>query len=267
MNQKTMLITGATDGIGKATAQALAMQGHTVILHGRNAARGQAAVDELKKAAGHDRVDFMAADLSSLREVRQLAAAVQAKYAQLHVLINNAGVFMNERQLTEDGFEMTFAVNHLAPFLLTQQLLPLLRQSAPARIITVSSVAHQRGRINFDDLQSERAFNGYRAYAHSKLANVLFTFELAARLAGAGVTANCLHPGVIGTKLLQTGFGIGGATPAEGARTSVYLASAPEVETVTGAYFDDLRAVHSAPQTHDETTRRRLWEISEQLCQ
>ena len=133
MNQKTMLITGATDGIGKAPAQALAMQGHTVILHGRNAARGQAAVDELKKAAGHDRVDFMAADLSSLREVRQLAAAVQAKYEQLHVLINNAGVFMNERQLTEDGFEMTFAVNHLAPFLLTQQLLPLLRQSAPAR--------------------------------------------------------------------------------------------------------------------------------------
>ena len=265
MNPKTILITGATDGIGKATALALASQGHTVILHGRHIARGQAAVAELRQAAGHERIDFLPADLSSMRQVRELAAAVQTRYPQLHVLINNAGVFMNERQVTEDGFEMTFAVNHLAPFLLTNLLLDKIKQSAPARIITVSSVAHQRGQIDFNDLQGARAFGGYKAYAQSKLANVLFTYELAARTADARVTANCLHPGVIGTKLLQTGFGIGGATPEMGARTSIFLASSPEVETTTGAYFDNQRAVPSAPHSRDVAVRRRLWEISEEL--
>lgn len=265
MNPKTILITGATDGIGKATARALAQQGHTVILHGRQVARGQAAVAEVRQAAGHERVDFLAADLSSMRQVRELAGTVLARYPQLHVLINNAGIFMNERQVTEDGFEMTLAVNHLAPFLLTNLLLDRMKESAPARIITVSSVAHQRGQIDFNDLQGARTFGGYKAYAQSKLANVLFTYELAARLTGSQVTANCLHPGVVGTKLLQTGFGIGGATPESGARTSVYLASAPDVETISGAYFDNQRAVSSAPHSHDATVRRRLWEISQQL--
>jgi NAD(P)-dependent dehydrogenase (short-subunit alcohol dehydrogenase family) len=242
MQDKIVLVTGATDGIGKQIALELAQLGATVLLHGRSAQRGQQALEDIRAALGpaaRPRLDFFLADLSSQRQVRQLAAEVQAKYDRLHVLINNAGVFTKRRELTEDGLELTFAVNHLAPFLLTNLLLDLLKRSAPARVITLSSVLHQRSLVDFNNLQGERFFDGNQAYGLSKLGNVLFTVELAQRLRGTGVTANCLHPGSIDTKMLRAAFGgMHGDSVVAGAATPVYLATAPEVEAVSGFYFD-----------------------------
>lgn len=259
---KTFLITGATDGIGRQTALELARLGARVIVHGRSPEQAAAARDAIRRAAQTDRVEAAAADLSSLDQVRELADDVSRRFDQLNGLINNAGVFLNERRESADGYELTWAVNHLAHFLLTNLLLEPLLAGAPSRVITVSSAAHARGRIDFDDLNFERSFNGYGAYAASKLANVLFAFALAERWQADGITSNALHPGVIATKLLAAGFKSTGGSLSEGAATSVYLASSPEVETITGEYFDHKRVAAPSAAARDRDLQRRLWEVS-----
>jgi len=266
MQDRIVLVTGSTDGIGKETARQLAQLGATVVVHGRHADRCEAARDEIRAATGNPRVDFVAADLSSRRQVRQLAAEISARYDRLHVLVNNAGVILLQRQLSEDGIEMSFAVNHLAPFLLTNLLLDVLKASAPARIVNVSSTVHYSAAISFDNLQGERRYNGVEAYKVAKLGNVLFTCELAERLTGSGVTVNCLHPGVVATKLLDTGWGwSNGLSPAQGAALSVYLVTSPEVQQVTGQYFEGKLPGGASPQATDENLRRKFWDVSAQL--
>ena len=248
-----VLVTGSSDGIGKETARQLAAAGAEVIVHGRSKARTDAVAREIGARA-------WLCDFSSLEAIRDAAAGLPRG---IDVLVNNAGVYLTERGLTSDGYEATFQVNHLAPFLLTSLLLPTM--SANARIVNVSSAVHASGEIDFDDLMGERRFSGYGAYAQSKLANVLFTRELARRQEKA--TANALHPGVIGTKLLRAGFGgFAGASVEEGAATSVYLASSPEVEGVTGRYFVRCRESQPSPRALDDRAAARLWEISERLC-
>jgi len=264
---KVILVTGSTDGIGKETALELSRRGATVILHGRDLGRCQRALDEAVRITRNKSLGCFAADLGSLHEVRRLAEDITAQYDRLDVLINNAGVFMTSRMLSADGYEMTFAVNHLAPFLLTHLLLDHLKKSAPSRIITMSSVAHQRARLELDNLQGEKHFTGYGAYALSKLGNILFTYELAERLRGSGVTVLCLHPGVIGTKLLREGFGgMSGGSVKQGADTPVYLASAPELDMVTGKYFLQRKEEQPAPLVHDAALRRQFWDASARLC-
>jgi NAD(P)-dependent dehydrogenase (short-subunit alcohol dehydrogenase family) len=266
MLDKIILITGSTDGIGKETARQLAQLGATVIVHGRRADRCEAIRDEVRAATGNPHVDFVVADLSSQRQVRQLAAEISARYDRLHVLINNAGVILPQRQLSEDGLEMSFAVNHLAPFLLTQLLLDLLKRSAPARIVNVSSTVHYSAPLKFDNLQGERKYNGVEAYKVAKLGNVLFTYELAEQLKGSGVSVNCLHPGVVATKLLAAGWGwSSGLSLAHGAALSVYLATSPEVEHVTGQYFESRSPGGASPKANDVKLRREFWNISAQL--
>lgn len=276
MKDKICLITGATSGIGKATAQALAEQGATVVLVARNPDKGAATVAEIKAATGNPNVDVLVADLSSQTSIRDLADAFRQKYDRLHVLINNAGAFYGDRHVTEDGLELTFALNHLAYFSLTNLLLDLLITSAPARIINLTSGAQGWGKIAFEDLQGEKRYSGQEAYNQSKLANVLFTYELARRLEGKNVTANCVHPGVV-----KTNFGRENPTfimrwmirvlspimrsPEKGAETVVYLASSPEVEGVTGQYFVDKKPVQSAKISYDVAVAQRLWQVSEAL--
>ncbi|MEX2159158.1 MAG: SDR family oxidoreductase [Dehalococcoidia bacterium] len=276
---KTCLVTGASSGIGRETAAALAGRGARVVLVCRDRTRGEAARSEISDRAGNDAIELMLADLSSQQQVRQLAAAFQSTHDRLHVLVNNAGTFEGVRSVTEDGLETTFAVNHLAPFLLTNLLLPLLIASAPSRIVTVSSTGHGYGTtIHFEDLQCERRYGAMRAYSQSKLANVLFTYELARRLEGTGVTANCLHPGGVNTKLMRY-RGLAGVlvdagrvlgrpfllSAERGAATSVHLAASPDIGGVTGAYFAKQRAVRSSKASYDEATMRRLWEVSASL--
>ena len=248
MSGKTVLVTGGTGGIGKATAAGLASLGARVGIVGRDRQRAEAAAADIRRENDAPAVDLFVADMSSQAEVRRLAAEVLGRYPRLDVLVNNVGGFWATRHTTADGLEHTFAVNHLAPFLLTNLLLERLEASAPARIVTVSSGAQSMGRIDFDDLQGERNYQGQRAYNQSKLANVLFTYELARRLAGTGVTANVLHPGVVRTRfgaedparltnLLVPIARLFMKTPEQGAATPVYLASSPEVEGVTGRYF------------------------------
>lgn len=261
-DSKVILVTGATDGIGRETALELAKQGHTVLVHGRNERKVKEVVDAAKAAGARDAQGFVA-DFASFDSVRALASEVHKRVPHLNVLVNNAGVMMPSRKTTADGHEMTWQVNHLSPFLLTNLLLPLLEKSAPARIVNVSSTTHQSGEINFDDLEGERGYSGYSAYSNSKLANVLFTKELATRLRDRGITANALHPGVIATKLLHAGFGgMGGSSPKEGARTSVMLATSGDVEGVTGKYFANGRESSASSLANDEALRRRLWEVS-----
>jgi retinol dehydrogenase-14 len=267
MKGRTVLVTGGTDGIGKHTALTLALMGASVIIHGRDPARTAIAAAEIRAKTNSGAVETTVADFSSLAQVRECAADIKRRFPELHVLIHNAGVFMNERMVTVDGLEATLAINHVAPFLLTHLLLDLLRKSAPARVISVSSIAHTRAKLDFGNLQWERGFEGYGAYALSKLANVLFTVELARRLKGTGVTANCLHPGVIATKLLQTGFGNVKASPVEkGAETSIYLASSPDLEEVTGRYFVHSQEAHASPAAEDAILCRTFWKTSEQLA-
>ena len=265
INMKTMLITGSTDGIGKQTALDLAGQGNRVIIHGRNIERCLEVRNHIRAVSGNKYVDFIAADLSSMAAVKTMAQEIKNNYERLDVLINNAGVFERRKKITEDGFERTFAVNHLSVFLLTGLLMDLLKKSAPARIITVSSMAHA-SEIDFDNLQGEKYYDGHDAYGRSKLCNILFTFELAERLNHNGLTANCLHPGVISTKLLHAGWGMGGASLESGAQTSVYLAAAEELEDVTGKYFSNKRESKPASICYDNAVRKRLWELSERLC-
>ena len=275
MNGKICLVTGGTNGIGKATAQALAQMGATVVIVGRNAQRTSQVVEEIRTASGNKNVDSLVADLSSQQEVRRLANEFKSKYSHLHVLINNAGAVFMQRQLSVDGIEMTFALNHLASFLLTNLLLDTIKASAPARIINVSSDAHASGKIEFDNLQGERDYSP-RAYENSKLANILFTMELARRLEGTGVTVNALHPGFVATGFAKNNGKVIAAlvsifaplvarSPAKGAETSIYLASSPSVEGITGKYFYDSRAISAAPQAIDMVVAGRLWDVSAEM--
>ncbi len=263
----TVLVTGSTDGIGKETALQLAQMGAEVILHGRNLERGRSVREEIRSRTGNDRLEFYLADLASQRQVRNFAAEIQGSYNRLHVLINNAGTYQQERKLTEDGMETTLAVNFLAPFLLTHELQNLIMRSAPGRIVNVASIAHWNGTMDWNNLQGEKHYEGFDAYATSKLALILFTYALAERLKGTNVTANCLHPGVIETKLLRAGFGdYPGDNPEKGAKTSVYMASSPEVKGISGRYFEAYKAVSSSPMSYDRKLQERLWSIGEKLC-
>jgi NAD(P)-dependent dehydrogenase (short-subunit alcohol dehydrogenase family) len=268
---KTVLVTGSTDGLGFQTAQELARLGARVLVHGRNPEKVCETVRLVREAgreqgADYDQVVGLVADLSSLDEVRRLAEQVRVVAPRLDVLINNAGVYMDRRILSEDGYEMTFAVNHLAPFLLTNLLLDCLEAAGRSRVVTIASVAHEAALLDFDNLQGERFFDGYEAYALSKLANVLFTYELAERTRGTGVTAMCLHPGVIATKLLTAGFpGARGSRVERGSRGPIHLACSPELTDATGSYFSGCRNASSAPVTYDEALRRRFWEASADL--
>jgi len=275
MNGKICLVTGGTNGIGKATAQALARLGATVVIVGRNAPKTAELVEEIRGASGNKNVDSLLADLSSQRDVRRLADEFKSKYAHLHVLLNNAGGFFLRRQLSVDGIEMTFALNHLAAFLLTDLLLDTIKASAPARIINVSSGAHISGRIEFDNLQGERDYSP-RAYDNSKLANILFTVELAHRLEGSGITVNALHPGFVATGFAKNNGKIIAAligllaplvarSPEKGAETSIYLASSPDVEGTTAKYFYDSHVIPAAPRATDRAVARKLWDVSAEM--
>jgi NAD(P)-dependent dehydrogenase (short-subunit alcohol dehydrogenase family) len=264
-NQSIFLVTGATDGIGRATALTLAKRGARVLVHGRSRAKAEAARDDLRAEAKSESVEAAWADLSSLDEVRALAADVSERVPHLDVLLNNAGVFMNERALSRDGFEMTFAVNHLAPFLLTHLLLPKLHASSEPRIVNVSSVAHNRGVLDLEDPNFTRGFSGYGAYAASKLMNVLFSFDLARRLRSPFVAVNALHPGVIGTKLLREGFGMSGGGVDTGTRTSLRVATDPALARVTGKYFSDEREVAASRTAGDRALQERLYDLGVRL--
>lgn len=264
VGEVTALVTGSTDGLGKLTAHDLAADRATVLLHGRDPERGKAAVYELREATGNYRLRYYLADFASLDEVRQLAGEIRADYDRLDVLINNAGVFEVERTVTEDGYELTFAVNYLAPFLLTHLLLPLLRTSSPARIVNVASAGQSP--ISFDDPMLERRYDGMRAYAQSKLALVMFTFDLAEELEGTGVTANCLHPATLmDTKMVFEAFGRASSSVREGADATFYLAASPQLEGVTGKYFDGKREARADDQAYEKEARDRLRRLSEEL--
>jgi NAD(P)-dependent dehydrogenase (short-subunit alcohol dehydrogenase family) len=276
MNGKVCLVTGATSGIGAETAKQLARLGATVVVVGRSADKSAGAVAWIKQQSGNAAVEFLLADLSSQKDIRELAQQFKNKYSRLDVLVNNAGAFWESRQETVDGIEMTLAVNHLSYFMLTNLLLDTLVASAPARVVNVASKMHEQGKLDFADLQAKRRYSGWAAYENSKLMNVMFTYELARRLSGTRVTANALHPGVINTNFRSTGgsyrqnAGRESFNPAktggeEGARTSVYLASSPELEGVTGKYFVASKAVKSSPASYDEAAARRLWQVSTEI--
>jgi len=275
MQDKVCMVTGAASGIGAVTAQALARQGATVVIVDRDSENGAATAEKITRLTGNPAVDFMQADLSSQKEIHRLAGQFKSRYRRLDVLVNNAGAVFERWQETVDGIEMTFALNYLGDFLLTNLLLDTIKGSAPARIINVSSRSHKRARIDFNDLENRSAYQGLPAYAHSKLAIVLFTYELARRLEGTGVTANTLHPGVVATNFARNGGGAVGLvtrlfrfaflSPEQGAETSVYLASSPEVEGVTGKYFVKCKAVPSSPASLDTDTAGRLWQASAAL--
>jgi len=264
MDAKTILITGSTDGIGKQTALELAAMGARVILHGRNESKARQALQEIEQKTGSGQLDFCIADLSSLDQIRTMGAEIRRKISRLDVLINNAGVAMNTFEISDDGYEMTFAVNYLAAFALTLILTDRLTQSASARIINVSSMVHSAS-LDFENLVKPKHFDGWEAYCQSKLCNVLFTYELAEKLQRQGVTVNCLHPGVIDTKLLRVNFS-GGSPVTEGSRKLVYLATAPELATVTASYFKDNRQTRPADIAYDPEIREELWNLSEKLC-
>jgi len=271
LDGRVCLVTGASGGLGLATVRALAAEGAHVILVCRDAARGARVLDEV----GRDRAELVLADLGSLASIESAAAAVAARHRRLDVLVNNAGLVSVKRTLTADGFETTFGVNHLGPFALTNRLLPLLRAGAPSRIVNVSSNAHRGAQLDFDDLQAERRYSFWTAYCRSKLANILFTAELARRLTGTGVTANAVHPGAVRTRLgdgngraldlLARGIKLFLLSPERGARTQVYLATAPGVAGVSGRYFVRCREASPSTAACDAAAQRRLWDVSRTL--
>lgn len=271
MRGRVCLVTGATMGIGRATALGLARMGARVGIVGRSRERGEAVQEEIARDAGASAAELFLADLASQTEVRRLATEVRSRFGRLDVLVSNAGVYTRRRTVTVDGIETQLAVNHLAPFLLTGLLLDLLRESAPARVVVVSSEAHHGARVRWDDLQGERGYNGLRAYANTKLMNILFVRELARRAAGTGVTANAVHPGVVATELLFGGWAPLRLlrpfirTPEQGAGTSVWLASSAELEGVTGRYFRDRREITPSCAALNDEAARRLWRESERL--
>lgn len=277
MSGRVCLVTGATAGIGKVTARVLAEQGATVIGVGRNANKCAAVAEEIKTKAHNSAVEYLVADLSSMEAVRDLARRFKSKYNHLHVLVNNVGAYFMSRHETVDGLELTFALNHLGVFLLTNLLLDTLKASAPSRIVNVSSAAHVGARLNFDDLQNRKGFGiGWPVYAQSKLANILFTHELARRLEGTGVTVNALHPGFVASdfatnngwlvKLARPLMDLGAISVEEGAKTTLYLATRPELANVTGKYFVEQKEARSSSASYDDESARRLWKISEELA-
>jgi NAD(P)-dependent dehydrogenase (short-subunit alcohol dehydrogenase family) len=270
-----VMVTGATNGIGLVTARELARLGAQVTIVSRNAEKCAAVAGTIESETGNP-VEFIAADLSTLAGITQAAAGFKQHHSRLHVLVNNAGGVFIKRIITSDGFEMTFALNNLSYFLLTNLLLDVLKTSAPARIVNVASGLHMNARLDFDNLQGEKHYAGFRAYGQSKFANVMFTYELARRLEGSGVTANTLHPGYVNTGLsLNNGSffrvfaklsaRLFGRTPEEGARTSIYLAASPEVEGVSGKYFADCQPIQSSPLSYDEELAKKLWQVSLEL--
>ncbi len=277
MQGKTVLVTGANTGIGLETAAALAEMGASVVLTARDEAKGQSAVSEIRQRHPNADVHAGLVDFSRLDDVRRFASEFNSRHDKLHVLVNNAGAMLSERSATPDGLETTLQVNHLGPFLLTNLLLDKLKASAPARIVNVASTAHRGGSLDFDDLQSESAYNGMRVYGTSKLCNILFTRELARRLEGTGVTANSLHPGTVRTGFGQDGdakgfmkFGLSVIrpfvlSPPRGAKTQIHLASSPKVEGRTGLYWNRKRPFPPSKAARDDEAARRLWEVSEKL--
>jgi NAD(P)-dependent dehydrogenase (short-subunit alcohol dehydrogenase family) len=275
MRDRVCVVTGATSGVGFATAQTLARQGATLILVARNRERGAATVGQIQQTTGNSAVELLVADLSVQAQVRQLASDMQRRLTHLDVLINNAGALFSRRQASSDGLEMTFALNHLAYFLLTNLLLDLLKASPSGRILIVSSEAHRRSRLDFADLQIEQRYSGWRAYGRSKLANILFTYELARRLGGTNVVANALHPGFVATNFGRNNSGItaialrlaqlAAISPEEGAQTIIHLASSAEVDGITGKYFVKQRAVRSSQVSYDRSAAERLWQVSTEL--
>jgi NAD(P)-dependent dehydrogenase (short-subunit alcohol dehydrogenase family) len=279
VNGKTVVITGGNSGIGLETAVALARAGANVVITARDAERGKQAVADIKGRSGSDTVDLVVFDLGSLASTRAGAAELLDRCPRIDVLVNNAGVVLTERRETVDGFESTFAINHLGPFLLTELLLDRIKASAPARIVNVASTAHRGARtgLDFDDLQATKGYRGMRVYGASKLANIMFTKELARRLAGTGVTVNAVHPGTVRTGygrdgdsggLLKVGLAIGSRfflSPEKGADTSVYLASSPDVAGVTGEYFIKRKVKKPSAAALDADAARQLWDVSQQL--
>jgi NAD(P)-dependent dehydrogenase (short-subunit alcohol dehydrogenase family) len=277
MQGKICLITGATNGIGKATAYDLARRGATIVIVARDRARGEVVQHELQTQCNNPSIDLLIADLASQASIRQLSEDFHQRYTQLHVLINNAGTVLLKRTETVDGLETTFAVNHLAPFLLTNLLLDVLKASAPARIVNVNSGAHLSGKVLLDDLQTTKGYKMMQVYSNSKLAQVLTSYELARQLQGTDVTINCLHPGFVGTNIGANNVGpiVGavlkkiisllGTSPENGARTSIYLATSPEVEHISGKYFVNSVPKPSAALSYNETLQKQMWDISAKL--
>lgn len=276
MNNKTILITGASAGIGLQSAIGLAKLGAKVVMMGRDEKRTAEAVELVKSQTGNQSVTYLLADLSSMQDVRKLAQEFKDKHQSLDVLLNNAGAIFFTRKLSVDGYEMTLALNHLNYFLLTDLLLDMLKAAPAGRIVNVSSRAHYRGHVDFDDLQSQRGYGPMRAYSMSKLMNVLFTYELTRRLQGTNVTANCLHPGFVASNFavnngwwirLGMAFMSGRISVEEGSKCSIYLASAPEVQGVSGKYFNyDMKETRSSDESYDQTIARQLWDMSEKLA-
>ena len=276
MKGKVAVVTGANSGIGLATAKGLAEQGAHVVALCRNPARGEAAVAEIKAATGSKTVDLVLCDLGNLASVRTAAAELQERFPKIHVLVNNAGVMMPERKETHDGFEATFGVNHLGPYLLTRLLVDTLQASAPARVVNVSSTMHHIGRVDFDDLdRTRRSYHGIAAYSDSKLANVLFSNELARRLEGTRVTSNAVHPGVIRSEINRDATGLAQkavrmvrpllASPEKGASTSLHVATSPKTQAVSGKYFASRRKAYASRSSRDTKAQRRLWDVSAKL--
>jgi NAD(P)-dependent dehydrogenase (short-subunit alcohol dehydrogenase family) len=270
VGEQTTLVTGATDGLGRRLARELASRGATVLLHGRSRERLEDSMREIRDETGGDALHSYLADFSSLEDVRRLATEIERDHDRLHLLVNNAGIGAGRRgsgrEQSADGYELRFAVNYLAPFLLTSLLLPLLRRSAPARIVNVTSAG--QAPIDFHDVMLERRYDGMRAYAQSKLAQVMFSFELAERLGAEGVdvTVNALHPAsLMNTKMVYESFDRTMSTVEEGVEATMRVAASPELDGVSGRYFDRLREALAHPQAYDEEARRRLWKLSEEL--
>lgn len=276
MTQKIILVSGATDGIGRVTALHLARTGGQVILIGRDRAKAERVVDRIKRDSTNAAVDFELADLSSQSDIRALAGLLNDRLEHLDVLVNNVGAWFQRRRLSADGIEMTFALNHLGYFLLTGLLLKKLRHAPAARIVNVSSMAHRGRQVDLDDPQGAARYSGWRAYQASKLANIHFTVRLAEILDGTGVSANCLHPGFVASKFAHNNGGwlkwsmilaqqLGAISETKGARTSVHLAASDAVEGVSGKYFDKCKIAESSAESHDREARERLWRLSEEL--
>jgi NAD(P)-dependent dehydrogenase (short-subunit alcohol dehydrogenase family) len=276
MTGKTVLVTGATNGIGFITARELAKMDAVVLMVARDEQKGRAKLEEIRKVVPHAKLELLLADLSSMASIRQLATNIKTKYSSLDVLVNNAGAFYSERRVSKDGLEMTFALNHIGYFLLTDLLLETLKNAKNARIVSVSSGAHSSGKINFSDLQFEHKYNGWSAYCASKLMNVLFTKELARKLEGTNVTANCLHPGFVNTGFAKDSSDFFGRalnfaknflaiTPEKGAETLIYLSSSMDVAKVTGEYFEKNKIAQVSPIALDLNVAKQLWDVSEKI--
>ena len=273
MKDKVCIVTGANSGIGYVTALELARMGVTVVMVCRNESKGETAASVIKSATGNSSVHLICGDLSSQQRVREIAESFKRQFGQLHILVNNAGALIPTRRLSVDGIEMTFALNHLGYFLLTNLLLDMLVKSSPSRIVNVASDVHRYTKLDFDDIQNGRKYSSILVYAQSKLANVLFSYELARRLDGKGVMVNCMHPGAIrsnfynnsglATRIFSSLFGWTMRSPEKGAETVIYLASSPEVEGISGKYFKDKKAVQSSKYSEDKEIALRLWELSE----